>query len=444
MKRMTSRRGFLKATGLAGAGLWLGPNVLAQTRGANEKLDVAVIGIEGQGGWNIGQLVEAGANIVALCDVDEPRTVNTRNRFPKAGFTTDYRRLMDRKDFDAVLIATPDHHHAPATMLALKAGKHVYCEKPLTHTVDEARAIAEAAKKYKRVTQMGTQIHARSNYRRVVEAIQRGAIGSVSEVNIWVDRQWGGQDRPPESQSEPAPEGLHWDTWIGPAPMRPYVPEVYTPQNWRGWWDFGGGTLADMGCHYTDLPFWALGLRYPKTVAAEGPPVHADSTPPWMIVRYEFPARKEQPAVKLTWYHGGKRPPLVPKPGGEHKANPAYKGMDHGDGVLFVGSKGMLLANYDQNLLLPEDQFKDYQRPEPFIPESIGHHKEWIEACKAGRLTTTCNFDYAGALTETVLLGNVSYRVGKPLEWDPVRLRARNVPEADKYIRHEYREGWTL
>jgi hypothetical protein len=199
-----------------------------------------------------------------------------------------------------------------------------------------------------------------------------------------------------------------------------------------------------MGCHYTDLPFWALELRYPKTIEAEGPPVNPDGCPPWLIVRYQYPARGGQPPVKLTWYHGGKRPPQVPKPGVDgRKHNPAYKGIDGGDGVLFVGAKGMLLAEYNQYVLLPRDKFEGFQPPPRSIPESIGHHKEWLEACKGGK-PALCNFDYAGALTEAVLLGNVAYRVGKPLEWDPVALKATNAPEADQYIRGTYRDGWMI
>lgn len=451
MGRKTTRREFLRNTAGAGVGFWVGSRALAESRSPNERLAVAVVGIEGQGAWNIGQLVEAGARIVALCDVDEPRTGKMRERFPNARFEVDYRRLLDRNDIDAVLIATPDHHHAPATLRALAAGKHVYCEKPLTHTVEEARAVAEAARKHKRVTQMGTQIHARSNYRRVVEVIRSGAIGPVGEVHVWVDRQWGGNERPKETP--PVPEGLHYDLWLGPARERPYHP-AYLPGSWRGWWDFGGGTLADMGCHYTDLPFWALDLRVPETIEAQGPPVHPESCPPWMIVRYRYAARGEQPAVKLTWYHGANKIPGrsdVPHPIPEELKSQIVRPPHFaegklpkwGDGVLFVGLKGMLLADYDRYLLLPREQYEGYEPPPPSIPESIGHHREWIEACKTGD-KTTCNFDYAGALTEAVLLGNVAYRSGKRLEWDARALRARNAPEADRYLRHHYREGWAL
>jgi hypothetical protein len=329
--------------------------------------------------------------------------------------------------------------HAHATLRALRAGLHVYCEKPLTHSVEEARLVAEAATKHKRVTQMGTQVHAGDNYRRVVELVQAGAIGKVAEVHVWCARSWGGPDRPKET--EPIPKGLHWDLWLGCAPERPFHhgPDkkgfgTYHPYNWRSWWDFGGGTLNDMACHHMDLPFWALGLRHPTLVVAQGSPVHPETAAMWLIVRYQFPARGEQPPVKLTWYDGGKRPPHF-----DEGKLPKW-----GDGTLFVGDKGMLLAGYDSHKLLPEKDFAGYDRPKPTIPASIGHHKEWVEACKSGG-PTTCPFDYAGALTEAVLLGTVSYRLGgKPLAWNARGLRATNEPDAERFIKKEYRKPWSL
>jgi len=432
MSRARTRREFLQQSALAAGGLWAGGSrAFARTQPANEKLGIAVIGIGGQGAWNLNRV--AGEAIVALCDVHESRkeVIENRERFARAKFYNDFRRVFDRKDIDAVLIATPDHTHAPAAMMALKAGKHVYCEKPLTHSVYEARLVAETAAGLRRVTQMGTQIHAGGNYRRVVEVIRTGAIGAVGQVHVWVGRAWsGGGDRPPETP--PIPAGLHWDLWLGPAPYRPYHP-AYVPTKWRGWWDFGGGTLADMACHYMDLAHWALELRHPGIIEAQGPPAHPESAPPWMIVRYEYPARKELPPVTLTWYQGEKRPP--------HFAQGQLP--EWGNGVLFVGERGMLLADYGKYVLLPEKEFADFKPPDPFIPESIGHHLEWIEACK-GRGTTTCNFDYSGALTETVLLGNVAYRCGEKLEWDARGLKATNAPEAMKFVRRSYRPGWAL
>src|SRR5438270_4389287 len=310
MRKGLTRRRFLQTTAAAGAStFWSGRLPAGEKRvSANDRLHVGIIGVAGQGEYDTNEVAKTGAVIVALCDVDENRTGKARERFPEAKFYADFQRLLDQKGLDAVVIATPDHTHAVATMAALKAWLHVYCEKPLTHCVEEARVVAETAARQKRVTQMGTQIHAGRNYRRVVELVQSGAIGPVREVHAWCAKSWGGGDRPKETP--PVPAGLHYDLWLGPAPYRPYH-SAYVPYNWRRWWDFGGGTLADMACHYTDLPFWALKLRHPTSVAAEGPPPKKETAAVWLIVRYEYPARGDLPPVKLTWYDGGKRPALL-------------------------------------------------------------------------------------------------------------------------------------
>ena len=431
MRKTLTRRRFLQATAAVSATtFWSGRLSAGEKKiSANERLHVGIIGVAGQGQYDTNEVVKAGAAIVALCDVDEKRAGKARQRFAEAKFYTDFRRLLDQKGVDAVVIATPDHTHAVATMAALKAGLHVYCEKPLTHCVEEARVVAETAATQKRVTQMGTQIHAGRNYRRVVELVQSGAIGPVREVHVWCAKSWGGGDRPTETP--PIPAGLHYDLWLGPAPYRPYHPD-YLPFTWRRWWDFGGGTLADMACHYMDLPFWALKLHHPTKIHAEGPPPHPETAAQWLIVHYDFPARDPLPAVRLTWYDGGKRPAIF----AERKL-PKW-----GDGTLFVGEKGMILADYGKHKLLPEKAFAGFTPPKPFIPDSIGHHREWLEACKSGG-PTTCNFQYGGALTEAVLLGNVSYRLGKPLTWDAKNLRTNEL-DAERYLRHEYREPWTL
>jgi predicted dehydrogenase len=429
LPRLT-RRHFLQSTAAGALTYWTGlPRTLGKSDSPNERLHVGVIGVAGQGAYDLGEVAAAGAAIVGLCDVDERRTDSARKQFPQAKFYPDYRNMIDQKGLDAVVVATPDHVHAFATMAALKAGLHVYCEKPLTHNVSEARLVAETAAKHKRVTQMGTQIHAGSNYRRVVELVQSGAIGSVREVHAWVGRSWGGAKRPKDEP--PVPAGLHYDLWLGPAKYRPYDP-TYLPRNWRSWWDFGGGTLADMACHYLDLPYWALQLRHPTSVHAEGPTADSEAAAPWLIVHYEFPARGELPPVKVTWYDGGKRPPHF----SEGKL-PRW-----GDGVLFVGEKGMLLADYTKHRLLPESQFAGFTPPKPTIPNSIGHHKEWVEACKNGG-PTTCNFHYSGALAETALLGVVAYRIGKPFSWDAPNLKA-SEPEAERFLHTEYRKPWKL
>jgi predicted dehydrogenase len=433
MSRRVSRRRFLQTTAAAGAASLLSHSLSGQEKklSANDKLAVGMIGLTNQAKYDLDEVVKAGAAIVALCDVDENLSGPARQRFPGAKFYPDYRKLIEQKGLDAVVIGIPDHHHAMATLAALRSGLHVYCEKPLTHTVEEARAVAETTAKHKRVTQMGTQIHAGDNYRRVVELIQSGAIGAVKEVHVWCAKSWGGGSRP--TGKSDVPKGLDWDLWLGPAPERPYVANEYHRFNWRKWWDFGGGTLADMACHHMDLPFWALKLRHPTKVFAEGSaPSHPETAAVALVVTYEFPARGNLPPVTLKWYDGGKRPP--------HFAE--GKLPRWGDGNLFVGEKGLLLADYTKRVLLPEENFKGFQPPKPSIKESIGHHKEWVEACKSGG-ETTCNFDYAGALTEAVLLGNVSYRCGKPLTWDAKSLKA-DVADAERYIRKEYRKPWSL
>jgi predicted dehydrogenase len=402
--------------------------VLAR-QAANDKLNVAVIGTSGRALGNIEGV--QGENIVAVCDIDDRLVDRALARFPGAKGHVDFRKMLeDQKGIDAVVVSTADHTHAPAAVMAMKMGKHVYCEKPISHSVYEARVMTETAARMKVATQMGTQIHATDNYRRVVEVIQSGAIGPVKEAHVWVGKSWGGGERP--TDTPPVPPHLHWDLWLGPAPERPYHP-TYQPANWRRWWDFGSGTLGDMACHYMDLPFWALGLSHPVSVEAEGPPVHAETCPLWLIVRYEFPARGDQPPVKVTWYDGGKRPDRL-----KDEGMPRW-----GDGVLFVGEKGTMLADYNRYRLFPEESFKDFQPPEQTIPRSIGHHAEWIKACKTGS-PTLCNFSYSGPLTESVLLGTVAYRSGQKLTWDSSAFKVTNHPEAERFLKREYRKGWTL
>ncbi len=399
----------------------------AESDSPSEKLNIGFVGTANQARFSIDNL--RSQNIAAVCDIDDRYLQAAAGDFPKAATYNDFRRLLDdSKSLDAVVVATPDHIHAFATAGAIRLGKHVYCQKPLTHSVSEARLIAELAAKHKVATQMGTQIHAGDNYRQVVEIIQSGAIGKVNEVHVWVGKGWGGGDRPKETPE--VPPNIHWDLWLGPAPKRPYHP-TYLPANWRRWWDFGGGTIADMACHYSDLPFWALKLNRPTSIEAEGPPVNPETAPLGLTVHYEYPARDDQPAVKLTWYDGDHIPSEV----AGHKVP--------GAGVMFIGERGEMFADYGSWRLYPEATFKDYQRPKETIPRSIGHHNEWVKACKEGT-PTTCHFGYSGPLTEAVQLGNVAYRVGQRLEWDAETLTAKGCPEAEQYIRREYRKGWTL
>jgi predicted dehydrogenase len=429
MANEITRRRLLQNAALTGAGIWAASRTAdARVLGANDRLNIGLVGVANRGRDDLDGVKSE--NIVAICDIDDNYLARVKMEYPNATTYNDFRKMMEQKDIDAVVVATPDHVHAAASSAAILSGRHIYCEKPLAHSVFEVRRVTELAHKHNRVSQMGTQIHAENNYRRVVEMIQADAIGPVREVHVWVERVWAGGEVP--ADTPPVPENLHWDLWLGPAKERPYSP-VYLPGNWRGWWAFGNGTLGDMACHHMDLPWWALDLNAPTKVSAEGPPVSAEVTPPWLIVHYEFPARGSKPPVNLTWYHGRKRP--------EYFAQgklPTWR-----DGTLFVGEKGMLIADYGERKLLPEKDFVGYVPPKPTIPESIGHHKEWIEACKHGG-TTTCNFNYSGPLTEAVLLGAVAYRTGTTIDWDSKRLKAKDCPEADAILKPTYRDGWTV
>lgn len=426
-----SRRAFLRTSGAGIVGVGVGGGVFsslapAASRLANDKLNIACIGTSGQARFSIDNV--RSQNIVAVCDIDDRLLGKAGDEFKGAEKYVDFRKCLDQKNIDAVTVCTTDHTHAPASMKAIKLGKHVYCEKPLTHTVHEARALAKAAEEHKVATQMGTQIHAENNYRRVVELIQEGVLGKITEVHTWAGRSWGGGDRPKETP--PVPEWMHWDLWLGPAPERPYHP-TYQPANWRKWWDFGGGNLADMACHHMDLPFWALGLTHPTTVEAEGPKVHPETCPLGLVVRYAYPAVKDRPAVKLTWYDGDKIPREI------------LGIATGGGGNIFVGEKGKMYADYGSFRVMLDKDGGPLPKIKNPIPNSIGHHNEWIKACKEGT-PTTCNFTYSGRLTEAVLLGNVAFRTGKKIEWDAEKLEAKNAPEAKQFVSKEYRKGWEL
>jgi len=430
-----TRREFLAATAMGGAGLWAARRTIwAQVKSPNEKLNIAGIGVGGRGADDIAGV--STENIVALCDVDERRAAQTVKRFPKAKRYADFRKMLDEvKEIDAVVIATPDHTHAPAAVMAMKLGKHVYCEKPLTHSVYEARVLAETAAKHRVATQMGIQGHSYDGHRRAVELLQAGVIGTVREVHSWSDRPiWPqGIDRP--TDTPPVPKDLNWDLWLGPAPWRPYHP-CYVPFNWRGWWDFGTGAIGDMGIHNMDVVFWGLKLGAPISVEAEVSDVHAETAPKWSIVRFEFPGRKGMPPVKLTWYDGGKKPPKELADGQELPDN----------GALLIGEKGKMLSpdwHADNFKLLPESAFEGFKGPDPAITRSPGHHEEWVLACKGGA-PAMADFSYSGLITEAVLLGNVAIRAGKKIEWDAKNLRVTNCPEANQFIRREYRKGWVL
>jgi predicted dehydrogenase len=438
-----TRRQFTRTAAAAAAGALTAPAIL-RGQNLNGQINIAIIGCGGRGAANL-RAVES-ETIAALCDVSEPALEKAAARHPNARTAVDFRKLFDHPDeFDAVVVNTCEHTHAVATMLALRHGKHVYCEKPLTHNLWEARRIREAAAGARVATQMGIQIHATENYRQVVELVQSDAIGPVREVHVWVSRAWGLQsqeaaerngdivfvtERPRESM--PVPAGLDWDLWLGPAPFRPFH-DVYVPgPKWYRWWDFGSGTMSDLGSHWNDLPFWALKLRAPLTVEADGPPPHPELAPATMSATYEYGARGDMPPVTMTWYQGEIKPERWRS--GEI---PEWK-----DGCLFVGDKGMLLADYGRHMLLPEDRFAGFEPPEPTIPRSPGHQAEWLEACRTGK-PASADFEYSGWLTEANHLGNVAYRIDRKLNWDAEKLAA-DVPEADRLIRREYRSGWTL
>jgi predicted dehydrogenase len=334
-----------------------------------------------------------------------------------------------------MVVATPDHWHAIPSVWAMQTGKHVYCEKPLGHSVHETRVMAEAAKKHNRVTQMGTQIHAGSNYRRVVELVQAGAIGKIDRVDVWCEKQPSPGKR--AAQGAP-PASLDYELWVGPAPYRPFDPNV-VPFHWRWWWEFGGGVLADMACHFMDLPHWALGLRHAERISATGTefPDADNKVPVEMRVDFRYPSNGDRGPVRLTWWHG--------IPGPRDEAGKVMNVSGYRNGVLFHGEKGQLVADYGSHKLLPEERFRDYKRPDPTIPESLGHHREWINAIRNGG-PTTCNFDYSGALTETVLLGNVAYRLGREIEWDAKTLKVTNVRDEDwkPLIHPPFRGDWKL
>jgi len=433
MTQLTRRQFTLTSTAIA-SGLYASTAVSRPGTSALDKVNVACIGTANRAAADINGVMSQ--NIVALCDIDSrylkksQKLIHGKQGHTPTGFV-DYREMIDQMGdkFDAVVVATSDHHHAPATIRAINAGKHVYCEKPLTHTVHEARIIAEAAKRAGVATQLGTQIHASNNYRRVVEIIKSGAIGNITDVHVWVSKTWGGGERP--ADGDPVPEHLNLDLWIGPAPERDYKAGLYHPAQWRRWWDFGSGTLGDMACHYMDLPFWALDLKHPVSCRAEGPELHPDSCPMGLKVYYEFSANDQRPGLNLTWYDGN----LTPK---------AIDGQRvPGSGVMFVGTEGKMFASYGNYKLFPQEKFADFKPPAESIPNSIGHHAEWIEACMNGT-PTTCNFTYSGALTEAVQLGNVAYRTGESLVWDAKNLKATNTAAAAKYISKEYRAGWEV
>jgi predicted dehydrogenase len=441
-----NRRQFLKRTAATSVAVTLPLMVSSRVFGANDRLNLAAIGAGGRGADDLEGLKSQ--NIVALCDVDWKNAAGSFEKYPNTARYKDFRQMLDReKSIDAVMVATPDHIHAVATMAVIKHGKPVYCEKPLTRTVHEARAVARAAREAKVATQMGNQGMAFEGNRQIKEWLAAGVIGAVREVHVWSDRPtrrgkkewWWPQAIERPVDTPPVPDTLDWDLWLGPAPHRPYHP-AYVPFRWRGWWDFGSGGLGDMGIHNLAPVFSALKLGPPTSVHSSSTPVFPESLPAAAMVHYDFPALGDRPAVKVHWYDGG----LVPARPDELEVDLE---LDREDGIIFVGDKGKILVEGwggEKPRLIPESRNKAFVRPPKTLPRSIGHYEEWIEACKKGTPTES-NFDFAGPLTEAVLLGSISVRMGgEKLVWDAPNFKITNLPEANNYLHYEYRKGWTL
>lgn len=430
----------------------------------SEQLNVAVIGTGGQGITNIKNLLKhPDVKISAICDVaqfwdnsklyyrhhggrgpamkaieDDRRQHDTRGH-ASCGVYIDYRVMLEKaaKDIDAVLVATPNHVHAVASMAAIAAGKGVYCEKPLTHSVYEARRVAQAAREAGVATQMGNQGHSTNDIRRAVEWIRAGAIGDVRQVHAWR----GGPNRvmPTERPRDtpPVPDGLDWDLWLGPARKRPYHP-AYAPLLFHYWWDFGSGTLGNYGCHTLDTAVWALELEHPTMVEASSTPVNDETTPVAAMVHYKFPARDRRPPVDLFWYDGGLRPPRP-------DCLESDRELPAAGGSLMIGDQGAILSGVwsDSPRIIPERTMRQTRQPPPTIPRSAGHHRDWIHACKGGP-PASANFDYGARLTEIVLLGAVALRSGTTIHWDAASMRATNAPQLQPLTHGYFRKGWEI
>ncbi|HBF16019.1 Gfo/Idh/MocA family oxidoreductase [Akkermansiaceae bacterium] len=428
-----SRRKFV-GFGIASA---LAPSVV-RGESPNGKLNMGIIGSGGRGGANLNGV--KAENIHTLCDINRKTLEAVQKRFKGAKTTTDWREVVSNPEIDAVVISTADHHHAPAAIAAMRAGKHVYCEKPLAHTVQEARWMQEeyAKAKGKIATQMGTQIHAGGSYRRAVELIQAGAIGRVKEAHVWCSRSIRDVEQA-VLEKQAVPDYFDWDVWLGPAADRAYNEGYWKGGNlnWNRRWEFGNGVPGDMGSHLIDLAWWALKLRHPTKISSQGPAPDSIGAAPWQEITWQHPDD-----LKVVWYHG---------PEGMKRRSEVLQPMVGNDtvidkwgiGVAFVGENGVLVSDYGKNILSPSAKFKDYQRPEQSIAPSAGHYNEWLKACR-GEGETLCNFDYSGSLIEHNLLGNVAHRAGQTLDWDAKNFRITNDEAANKLLTKEYRKGWEV
>ncbi|MEX0701127.1 MAG: Gfo/Idh/MocA family oxidoreductase [Planctomycetales bacterium] len=440
MSLQANRRDFLKQSTALGAAWWVGSQsaLLGQdSKNPLERLNFACIGVDGKGASDTADAGREGT-IVALCDIDDQRLEKAGARYGSAQKFNDYREMLATlgDKIDAVTVSTPDHTHAPAATLAMSLGKHCFCQKPLTWSVKEARAMRELAAKKGVATQMGNQFSADSTLREGVEVLRSGAIGKVKELHVWTNRPIWPQGTGRPTDKPPVPSHIHWDLFLGSAPERPYS-DVYLPFKWRGWLDFGTGALGDMACHTMNLPVWALELFDPVSVAAESSGIVENETwPKWSVIKYEFPARGDHPACPMTWYDGGKKPDQA-----------LLQGARMADsGALMVGETGSLYAPGDyaeRYILLPSEKFAGYKKPAPTLPRSPGHFREFGIACRGGEKAMS-NFDFAGRLAETALLGNVALRAGQKIEWDAKNLKVTNLPEANRLLTREYRAGFGL
>ncbi|MDB4688829.1 Gfo/Idh/MocA family oxidoreductase [Verrucomicrobia bacterium] len=439
MKKPITRRKFVSTTAATAFAFNFFPS---RVFGANDRILLGGIGVGGKGRGEINDNSKAGAEIVALCDVDDNRAAETFKKFPKAKRYKDFRVMLEKqKDIDAVTVSTPDHTHAVAAVMAMKMGKHCYCQKPLTHSVYEARVMTEVAREKGVVTQMGNQAHSGEPIRRAVELIQAGIIGDVTEAHMWTNRPvWPqGVNRP--AGDHKAPDTLDWDLFLGPAPWRPYHPD-YAPFKWRGYWDFGTGALGDMACHIMDMAYWSLELGAPDWVQAEQQGMTQESAPTSSIVTYQFPKRGKKPPVKFVWYDG--------KNNGKQNYPPAevVDGEDISKyGTVLVGKKGTMFFNRSRtNWLIKANGVMANTTDIPkTIPRVKNEDQEWLDGIRNGNPDQPLsNFSRSGPFSEVVLLGNVAIRSGKKIEWDSKNLRVTNAPEANQYIRREYRKGWSL
>lgn len=439
-EHLLNRRNFL-VTGTAVAAVTLVPRHVLGGAGQEPpsgKLNIAAIGVGGMGSGDIASVTSE--NVVALCDVDQRALDRNAPKYPKAKLFKDYRRMFDeQKDIDAVMVATPDHNHAIVSLTAMKLGKHVHCQKPLTHSVHEARLMGQVAKEKKVATQMGNQGQAGEEARLICETIWSGAIGSVKEVHAGSNRyppiSPRGIRRPPEKP--PVPPGLDWDLWLGPAPARPYHP-TYTPFSWRGWWDFGTGVLGDIGCHQLSAVFKALKLGHPEWIEASSsnhqcpPEVTKETAPLSSVTRWHFPAAGERGPVSVFWWDGGLKP---------HQPEEIDNDSEFGEGdwLMIIGDKGKMYGHQ----VIPRARAKEVGPPPKVLPRSPGHYKEWVQACKGGPPAGSNFVDHAAHLAEVVLLGNIAIRTKEKLYWDGPNLRFTNSENANRYINPPYREGWS-